>query len=785
MDISLDSVTNSIHTFEGELAGVLLSRQWRDTADGLQLRFWYATPKGTAQITVSGERAVCFVPRSFAGSTGAATERRPLGLLAMTGEAVDGLYFRAQRDLQNWLNGSPMHPQLAFEADIKPSDRFLMERFVTLGLAATGHWRFEGGFWRIDNAKVAPADAEVPLRLASLDIETGGGRDAPLYSIGVALDSSSTVFMVGGPVGAVREDDIQVEFCGDEAQTLRRFFSWWREADPDGIVGWNLVDFDLAFLHRKCEALGVDFAFGRGGEPATVLAPSRSDQPRVARIPGRVVLDGVDLLRAAFWQFESFALDNVAYELLGERKLISTSGLDKLEEIQRQYREAPLELARYNARDCELVLKIFDKADLLAFALERARLTGLAVDRLGGSSAAFDNLYLPRLHRRGRVALSLAQVNQGTNSPGGYVMDSIPGLYKNVLVLDFKSLYPSIIRTFSIDPLALVEPGDDPVPGYRGAEFGRDRPILPALIADLWSARDDAKAARNAPLSQAIKIIMNSFYGVLGSSGCRFHDERLASSITLRGHDIITRSQAWIEAEGDRVIYGDTDSLFVWLGNDMAEDVATRRGAELAAGLNRWWRETLLSEMQVESQLEIEFETHYVHFLMPTLRGSAGGSKKRYAGVVRDSDGMESLVFKGLEAARTDWTPLARNFQRELYRRVFAGEPVEEYCQGVVSVLYSGASDDQLTYRKRLRRKVDDYQKNIPPHVQAAKRLRRPGRWIEYRMTVDGPEPIELAQAPIDYDHYRERQLAPAADGILHFLGTSLGDICDEQMRLF
>ena len=64
-------------------------------------------------------------------------------------------------------------------------------------------------------------------------------------------------------------------------------------------------------------------------------------------------------------------------------------------------------------------------------------------------------------------------------------MDSVPGLYSDVLLLDFKSLYPSIIRTYQIDPLALAEPGEDPVPGFQGAAFSRDQAILPVLIADL------------------------------------------------------------------------------------------------------------------------------------------------------------------------------------------------------------------------------------------------------------------------------------------------------------
>ena len=99
-------------------------------------------------------------------------------------------------------------------------------------------------------------------------------------------------------------------------------------------------------------------------------------------------------------------------------------------------------------------------------------------------------------------------------------MDSKPGLYRHVLVLDFKSLYPSIIRTFCIDPMGLIEGLQHPehaIAGFRGAMFSRERHFLPDLIATLWAARDRAKAASNKALSQAIKIIMNSFYGVLGS----------------------------------------------------------------------------------------------------------------------------------------------------------------------------------------------------------------------------------------------------------------------------
>ena len=222
-------------------------------------------------------------------------------------------------------------------------------------------------------------------------------------------------------------------------------------------------------------------------------------------IRDRAILDGVELLRAAFWSFESFSLQNVAQELLGRGKTIASP--NRVDEINELYRSDKVALARYNIEDCRLVTEIFTKADLINFALQRARMTGLPIDKTGGAVQTFDNLYLPRLHRKGYVAPAHHE-SAGRNSPGGYVLDSQPGIYKNVIVLDFKSLYPSIIRTFLIDPLGLAlgaesSTGENVVPGFEGAVFARDQHILPGLVEELWKKRDEAKADRNAALSQA------------------------------------------------------------------------------------------------------------------------------------------------------------------------------------------------------------------------------------------------------------------------------------------
>ena len=278
---------------------------------------------------------------------------------------------------------------------------------------------------------------------------------------------------------------------------------------------------------------------------------------------------------------------------------------------------------------------------------------------------------------------------------------------------------------------------------------------------------------------------MNSFYGVLGSPGCRFYDARLASSITRRGHAIIQKSRDLIEAQGHGVIYGDTDSLFVLLGGSVDEGEANRIGAELAVHLNDWWRTEIARAFRLDSFLEIQFETLYLRFLMPTVRGEQTGSKKRYAGLVRTDDGGTEVIFKGLESVRTDWTALARRFQRELYRRIFLDLPFEEYVRETLADLLAGKLDRELVYRKRLRRNVEEYTRNVPPHVQAARKLAKAGKSVRYVITATGPEPVRDSIPKPDYDHYRERQLAPAANGILHFLDTSFEAITGAQLEIF
>src|SRR5690606_23548835 len=147
----------------------------------------------------------------------------------------------------------------------------------------------------------------------------------------------------------------------------------------------------------------------------------------IADVEGRVVLDGRATLQASGYSAERYSLEYTAQTLLGEGKTLRKVS-DKVAEIRRLYQDDPNSLAAYNSKDCVLVQRIFEKQDLVGFVLERQQLTGLAMERIGGSVAAFDHLYLPRLHRKGRVGRTIDSDTDGAASPGGYVMEAAPGL---------------------------------------------------------------------------------------------------------------------------------------------------------------------------------------------------------------------------------------------------------------------------------------------------------------------------------------------------------------------
>lgn len=787
--------------------GFIISRQQQDTPRGILFSFWVKLGPRVEKIDIAEQRAVFFlhqddverVQHCLADIPSASWELRPLSLKTLDHQDVVALYSSSLRLQRQIIQRLTQQGIALLEEDIRPVDRYLMERFIFGGVAV-----LKGP----EGLLLRPAEVTPALRVLSIDIETSMRGDV-IHSIGLHSAGEHGIAKVlmrdAGPRGQRQVEEVLpnglVQYVADERALLRALVREVQAWDPDIFIGWNVIGFDFRVLAARAQALQVPLTLGRTHNPLQV---HQSEQGKwYVRLDGRLVIDGIDTLKGATYHFESYALEFVAQQLFQRGKLIHQPN-DRGAEIQRLFREDKPALARYNLEDCRLVSDIFAHTKLMDYLIERARLTGLALDKVGGSAAAFDFQYLPRLHRYGYVAPQYASGAHGLDSPGGYVMDSQPGLYSHVLVLDFKSLYPSIIQTFCVDPAGMADAlggelsEDELIPGFNGAIFRKQGAILPQIITELWAARDEAKRKGNQSLSTAIKIIMNSFYGVLGSNVCRFFDQRLSGSITLRGHQVLQQTRAEIEATfGYNVIYGDTDSVFVHVGDDVDSESAAQKGRELSLHLNRWWREEVAQRFAVESHLELEYETHFVRFLMPRMRHSEKGTKKRYAGLQQHDDGRQVMVFKGLENVRSDWTLLARDVQNWLYEAVFRGDSYVDRLKDTVAQLRAGKLDELLIYRRRLRQPVADYDKVRPPHVQAAIKAQqywqaqgrespyRTGSHVSYVMTVNGPEPIENRVSAIDYEHYLEKQLTPVVDTILVFEGKQFSDLIALQRDLF
>ena len=224
---------------------------------------------------------------------------------------------------------------------------------------------------------------------------------------------------------------------------LNAFRDRIKELDPDIITGWNVIDFDFRMLSERFKHYSLPLDWGRSDDPASFLPQSQGRNSRMI-IPGRQVWDGVRIVRASPERYEDYRLETVAAAVLGRGKAIDLDeGEKKVEAISRLYRENPVGFCLYCLQDARLVLEIFTRTGLFQLTLSRCLLIGVAPDRAWTSIPAFEHLYIEAMHGRGIVApTSGVDALPLEGAPGGIILDPQPGVYDDVMVFDFKSLYP-------------------------------------------------------------------------------------------------------------------------------------------------------------------------------------------------------------------------------------------------------------------------------------------------------------------------------------------------------
>lgn len=686
-----------------------------------------------------------------------------------------------------------------YEGDFSPVDQFLINNKIHGSISIGGEWRKGEFVNRIYvNPVIEPVKWRPQLKILSFDIETNPNTDE-ILAIGLSTakntlteTSKEVLFWGQSRVSA------NITILNSEKALLQEFIKRIQKIDPDIITGWNIISFDLNKIFKRCSLYNIAVFLGRSREKSIHLGADTKNEAYF--IQGRQIIDGIRLMRSAPERYESYSLEYISQSVLGTGKTLEQQNSEsKIEAILRLYKEDPVSLCNYCLNDAELVLQILDKTKLLNLTFQRTMLLGVPLSRAWTSIAAFDFLYTEHLHKKGIVAPS-----QGTDmfpmerAPGGAILDPQAGIFENVYIFDFKSLYPTIIYTFNIDPLSYFNALSDEnyLKAPNGAHFSRIPSILPEILKDLFKNREEAKKRNDTIASYVYKIIMNSFYGVLGARGSRFAISAVAGAITSFGQHLLQWARDFFVDQGYRVLYGDTDSLFVKSGLEMGTEpkAIEALGKELCSKLNSAISEYILETWQVNSTLELEFEKTYTSFFIPKIRTIRAGEEskgraKGYAGKLLNTDKVE---IKGMEAVRSDWTMAARNFQTELLTLLFNNtekEAIYLFMKETIKGIRSGIHDNDLIYKKSLRKAPEEYDKTSPPHVKAARMLPKKSlsKTISYYLSKEGPVPIQLGIKNLDYDHYIQKQIFPIAEAVASVLEIDIEPLfsADSQMKLF
>ena len=560
---------------------------------------------------------------------------------------------------------------------------------------------------QIGGAGLYPVDLIMHCDVSSL--ERADPFPTPFVTFSYDLETSvihNTILCAAAVIDRNGERTIR-EYKGTEREIMEGLTRLVREEDPDFITGYNIDNFDLPRMLERSEenspnSLSDQAAmFGWGRLPATrneigVKKPGKifpqRQKNRVWRIPGRIPLD-------AWWQArQTLSPQRESLKYVSNLLWPNQDDKQKLDvdasQMDMEWANRPDEVMEYCDRDTILPLDILDKLKSIPRkeALASVSSTTVATASTGTTSQWIDSLVV-RLADRNGVAIPTTNRTTGRREQiaGGYVHEVEPGVKNWVAVLDFKSMYPSIMISNNICSTTLIRNSDkdpthfiSPVTETRYLSKEDRVGLVPLLLQGLMDSRDKYKKAYsqaleigdedesflNDQLQYAVKILMNSFYGVFASSFYRFTHEKLGASITEWARYNITAIISNLEEDGYDVVYSDTDSIFVCTRTE--ENTPAKKpagGSELLA-----WEsakdETIKLGEQLANQFtregaELEFETALSAFF-------SHGAKKRYVGRVIWP--REELLIRGYEVRRTDSFSILSKTMTEMFELILEGD---------------------------------------------------------------------------------------------------------------
>ncbi len=628
---------------------------------------------------------------------------------------------------------------------------------------------------------VGAAEGEAKLDTLAFDIET-------YNPLGMPREKKDPVIMISycgnkkGVITTKKSKEKYVETVDSEKELIERFSEIVHEENPDVIFGYNSANFDIPYLETRAEITKARLSMGRW-EPS--FRKIKRGMINGMEINGRTHIDLYPIIR--FFGFigvvkaTNFTLDAVASDVLGKRKVEM-----KKDEMWKLWDEEKIDkLAFYSLTDSELTAELGER--YLPIELELSTLTRMPLfdTSLSTSGQLVENLLIYNAAKEGMVIPPKPAgeaVGERLNNPiqGAFVKLPEPGVYENIAVMDFRGLYPSIIVAYNIDPDTLTEKkGKNTVESPTGAIFKtKPKGLVPSVLDYLIDFRvklkrklkaldpDSDEYVRIAARSQAVKILSNSFYGYLGYARSRWYSRKCAESVTAFGRKHIQETIDAAEKKGFRVLYADTDSVFL-----IYED--KKEVLDFVAEVNK----------SLPEKMELEFEGFYPRGVFVSKKtGEEKGAKKKYAMISEDG----RIKIRGFELVRRDWSVIAKNTQKKVLEVILkegSKEKAVKIVKEAIDRLKSGKVPlEELVIITQLNKDPREGYEVKSPELSAAKKLMKAGKQVErgsiisYVITRKGSTisekaaPLEMAK-DYDADYYINNQVLPAVMKILKELG--------------
>lgn len=676
----------------------------------------------------------------------------------------------------------------SYENGIQFGRRYLIDR----GLApfTTLTYEREGKFLK---KIIKKSEEPVSLRVMSFDIETYNPKGSPRPDKDEAIMIS---YEIGGERKVITTKDVGRDFaivCKDERAMIRKFLEVVREKDVEVLLGYNSTVFDLPYLKARADANGLDFAIGRDGKTFRLKRHGIRD---VAEIAGRVHVDLYPVVRfmgfIGAFKISKYTLENAYVELTGKKKLmVQKLGIHRMWDDERLVGELA-DYSRFDAQATHEIGKI-----LLPPMYEMGKLTRLPLFDV--SSATAGQLVESLLMHKSAEAHAIipnkpgdAQAHERELGPikGAFVKLPQPGIYENIVVFDFRGLYPSIITSHNIDPFTLNPP--ESVPDSEcfispaGSRFlKKPKGLMPSVLEGLIKARGRMKdALKKAEKDtreyealfarvQSLKILANSYYGYLAYPRSRWYSRECGESVTAWGRHFIQETIEKGEKAGFPVLYGDTDSVFLLMDG---------KGKGDAHAFMKKINGALPGDM------ELELEGFYPRGVFVTKKNAEGaGAKKKYALIGEDG----RIKIRGFELVRRDWSSVAKVTQRKVLEAILkegSKEKAVKIVKDMIARLRGGEVPlEELTIYTQMRKDPGKYDIKSPELSAVQKAMARgmqieKGAVIGYVITRKGntiSEKAELAELAADYDpnYYIDNQILPSVLKILKELGYSEDDL--------